>query len=95
MTLKITEIENGTHGKHLRLEGKIADGDASVLERALGRLGGEESITVDLSGVSFIDAEGLSIVNRFKREGVNLIGADFFIRTVIEAQSDQQNESPE
>ena len=88
MTLKITEIENARNGKHLRLEGKITNGDARILERTLGRLGAEESITVDLSGVSFIDGEGLSIVNRFKREGVNLIGADFFIRTVIEAESE-------
>jgi anti-anti-sigma regulatory factor len=89
MTLKITEVENIRDRKLLQLEGKLTNGDARILERTLGKIGDEEHITVDLSGVTFIDRDGAAIVMQLKQKGVDLVGLNFFIKAVLDAHNER------
>ena len=88
MTVKITEIEKTKHARLLRVEGKLTNGDAEMLERTLEELEGREKIAIDLSGVTFLDSDGASVLRQLERKGVELEGIDFFIEAIIAAHRD-------
>lgn len=87
MTVKITQIDEAKDLTVLKVEGKLAAADAVMLTWILARLEDGEAISMDLTGVTFIDCEGAAIVRRLEEKGANLIGVDFFIRSVIDAYS--------
>lgn len=87
MTVKITQIDEEKDLTVLKVEGKLAAADAVMLTWVLARLEGGESISMDMSGVTFIDSEGAAIVRRLEEKGANIVGVDFFIRSVIDAYS--------
>ena len=69
----------------LRVEGKLTNGDAEMLSRTVGQIENATHITIDLSGVTYIDSDGVSTLRNLDQEGVELTGADFFIQTIIDA----------
>ena len=87
MTVKITQIDEAKDLTVLKVEGKLASREAVMLRWILARLENGESISLDLSGVTFIDSEGTAIIRRLEEQGANIIGVDFFIRSVIDAYS--------
>lgn len=87
MTVKITQIDEAKDLTVLKVEGKLAAADAVMLTWILARLDDGEAISIDMSGVTFIDGEGAAIVRRLEEKGADLIGVDFFIRSVIDAYS--------
>ena len=87
MTVKITQIDEARDATVLRIEGKLAAGDAVMLTWILARLEGGERISIDMSGVTYLDGEVAAIFRRLEENGAGLIGVDFFIRSVIDADS--------
>ncbi len=83
--MKITQIDESSELTVLKVEGKLAAVDAVMLTWIFARLDNGEAISIDLSGVSFIDFQGAAIVRRLEEAGAHLVGVDFFIRSVIEA----------
>ncbi len=87
MTVKITQIDEAKDVTVLKIEGKLAAEDAVMLTWVLARLDSGQSVTIDMSGVTFIDSEGAAVIRSFEKKGADLIGVDFFIRSVINAYS--------
>lgn len=88
MTVKITQIDEAKDLTVLKIEGKLAAADAVMLTWVLARLETGEAISIDMSGVTFIDSEAARIVRGLKSKGADLTGADFFIRSVIDTYSE-------
>ncbi len=87
MTEKITQIEAATDLTVLKIEGKLAATDAVLLTEIVARLAAGEAISIDMSGVTYIDRNGADIIRRLEEFGAELIGVDFFVRSVIDACS--------
>jgi anti-anti-sigma regulatory factor len=88
MTVKITEIEQTEESKVLAIEGKLTNGDAEMLSRTVSNIADAERISLDLSGVTFVDSEVAAMLRELEMMGVELKGADFFIRTIIDAHKE-------
>jgi anti-anti-sigma regulatory factor len=88
MTLKITETEKAKNKKFFRLEGKLTHGDAEVFGQTFEQNDGDGETVLDLSGVTFVDSDGASVLTALRKKGVELIGLDFFIKAIIEAHND-------
>ena len=88
MTVKITEVEQTEGTKLFVVEGKLTNGDAEMLGQKIERVANAKTIALDLSGVTFIDSDGASVLQEMERKGVKLTGADFFIKTIIDAHDE-------
>ncbi|HCA57620.1 MAG TPA: hypothetical protein DEP46_06480 [Blastocatellia bacterium] len=89
MTVKITQCDAATYSTVLMVEGKLAASDAVVLTEIVARLAAGEPISIDLSGVTYIDRDGADIVRRLEELGAELIGVDFFVQSVIDNFTDR------
>lgn len=89
MTVKITQIDAAKDPIVLKVEGKLAATDAVVLTEIVAKLAAGETISIDMSGVTYIDGNGAAIIRRLEEFGAELIGVDFFVRSVIDASTDR------
>ncbi len=87
MTVKITQIDAAKDLTVLKVEGKLAATDAVLLTEIVARLAAGERISIDMSGVTFIDRNGAAIIRRLEEFGAELIRVDFFVRSVIDTYS--------
>lgn len=87
--MKITHIDAATDLTVLKIEGKLAATDAVLFTEVVARLAAGEAISIDMSGVTYIDRNGADIVRRLEEFGAKLVGVDFFVRAVIDAHSNQ------
>ncbi len=88
MTVKITQIDAAKDLTVLKVEGKLAAPDAVLLTEIVEKLAAGELFSIDVSGVTYIDRKGAAIIRRLEEFGAELIGVDFFVRSVIDAYSD-------
>ncbi len=88
MTVKITQIDAAKDLTVLKVEGKLAASDAALLTEIVEKLAAGELFSIDMSAVTFIDQKGAAIIRRLEEFGAELIGVDFFVRSVIDAYSD-------
>ena len=88
MTVKITQIDAAKDLTVLKVEGKLAASDAALLTEIVERRAARELFSIDMSAVTFIDRKGAAIIRRLEEFGAELIGVDFFVRSVIDAYSD-------
>ena len=91
MTTRITKIADQASEKTtLRVEGSLHKEDAKVLESTYTNLRAEQdgNIAIDLSSISFVDAESASVLCRLRNLGVELVGLHFFIQRLIEVAED-------
>lgn len=86
--MKITQIDAAKDLTVLKVEGKLAASDAALLTEIVERLAAGELFSIDMSAVTFIDRKGAAIIRRLEEFGAELIGVDFFVRSVIDAYSD-------
>jgi anti-anti-sigma regulatory factor len=87
MTVKITQIDEERMDKTiLKIEGKLTNGDAEILEQTVDELAasGQDEFEIDLSGITFINSESAAVLKRLEQKGATLTGQDFFIQKVIE-----------
>ncbi|MGH7232684.1 MAG: STAS domain-containing protein [Nitrospiraceae bacterium] len=69
------------------LEGRLAGPWVAELERcwkATPAVHGKPGLRVDLSGVTYIDAEGKALLARMHREGADLIAAGCLTKSIVE-----------
>ena len=85
MTVKITRIEVTKKRTVLKVDGKLLNGDADLLEHAFDLLEKKESVEIDMSGITFIDSDSASAIRRLERKGAKLTKVNFFIKTIIES----------
>ena len=87
MTTRITRIDDDAAEKTtLKVEGTLHIEDAEVLEKTFANLRAaqNQNISIDLSGISFLDSESAAILCRLRNLGVELLGLHFFVQRVIE-----------
>jgi anti-anti-sigma regulatory factor len=84
--LRIT-VRNGTTPTTLMLEGKLRGPWVTELEREWSRLVSQKgscNLIADLSDVTFIDADGRSLLTRMLQDGTQVRAFDLLSRFVID-----------
>jgi anti-anti-sigma regulatory factor len=87
MPTRITQIERQAGASQkLKVEGKLTLADAELLEAICNELCDQagSGVSVDLTGVVFLDSESASVLCRLKDRGISLEGLDLFAQTVVE-----------
>jgi anti-anti-sigma regulatory factor len=83
--VKITETSGDEKVVTLRLDGKIVDAWVADLERLCLHYRDEEhkSIVLDFSGVTFVDENGVSMLQRIKDSRIEIINCSLFIEALL------------
>jgi anti-anti-sigma regulatory factor len=82
--LRITRVEDNGAPVTLKLEGKVSDQWAALLEtECRSLLRHRKDVRLDFSGVSFVDAVGVKVVKSFPRQQVLIVNAPRFIEELL------------
>jgi hypothetical protein len=84
--LRIT-LRNDAEGKRFVVEGKLAGECVGELEKCWNALGSDyspETILVDLSCVSFIDANGKQLLAQMHERGIRIVANRLMPKCIIE-----------
>jgi ABC-type transporter Mla MlaB component len=85
MMLKITKIQECGSDVLIKLEGKITDKWAALLDgECRSYLLQKKVVHLDCSHVDFIDARGIEVLNNFPRIQVNLMSAPGFVTELLQ-----------
>jgi ABC-type transporter Mla MlaB component len=85
MMLKITTIQESRSDVLIKLEGKITDQWAALLDgECRSYLRQKKAVHLDCSHVDFIDARGIKVLNNFPRTQVNLMSAPGFVTELLQ-----------
>lgn len=80
--------ENGEGSTRLKIEGKLSGPWVSEAKRVWAELTGSETpkrqVTVDLSGVNFINAEGRKLLSRMLLDGARLESGTLLTRYIVD-----------
>jgi anti-anti-sigma regulatory factor len=83
--LKITKIQESRSDVLLKLEGKITDQWAALLDgECRSYLRQKKSIHLECSNVEFVDGRGIEVLNNFPHRQVTLISAPGFVTEMLE-----------
>jgi ABC-type transporter Mla MlaB component len=86
--LKISRSDRDSIHTTLRLEGRVTQADLSELERTCKESQKEGlRLVLDLTGVSFVDREGVAALNRMRRDGIILTGCSPFVGELLKESS--------
>ncbi len=84
MMLKITKIQESRGDVLIKLEGKITDQWATLLDgECRSYLRQEKAVHLDCSHVDFIDARGIEVLKNLPHTQVNLMSAPGFITELL------------
>src|SRR5262245_48691564 len=87
MTLRITRQRGSRSRARLRLEGRIVDEWAALLEReCLDLLLSRGAVSLDLAGVGFVDRTGVEVLGRLSRAGVEIRCRSMLVASVLEGE---------
>lgn len=83
--LKITKIQESRRDVLIKLEGKITNQWAALLDgECRSYLRQKKAVHLDCSHVDFIDAKGVEVLNNLPRTQVNLMSAPRFVMELLE-----------
>lgn len=77
--LKIVLLDPSANGALLRLEGEVIGPWVDELQRTCERLLASRAVTLDLSGVSFVERRGVSLLRSLGTRGVPLLHCSPFV----------------
>ena len=83
--LRITKTFEDDSTITVRLDGKIVSTTTAELEEACRqyRNGGGKALSLDVSGVTFIDDDGLGMLKKIKRRGIAMVNGSPFVETPL------------
>jgi len=83
--LRITKTFEDDSTVTVRLDGKIVSTTAAELEEVCRfyRNGGGKALSLDFSGVTFIDNEGLGTLKEIKHRGIAIVNGSPFVETLL------------
>jgi ABC-type transporter Mla MlaB component len=83
--LRITQTQGASGEASLTLEGRLVGPWVAELKSAVtaARLSSASSVRLELSGVRFVDAEGLALILGLQDQGVRLRDASPFVRELL------------
>lgn len=85
--LRITQIQSAPDEVRLILEGRLLGPWVEELQAAvMTARSSAGSMCLDLSGVHFVDAEGLTLVRRLLEQGVGLRDASPFVQELLKSR---------
>lgn len=83
--LKITRVRESASDVLLKLEGKITEQWAALLDgECRSYLRKRKSVSLDCSNVEFIDARGVEVVNNLPRKHVTVLSAPAFVLELLQ-----------
>ena len=83
--LRITKIQESRSDVLVKLEGKITDQWADLLDGVCrGYLRQEKTVHLDCSHVDFIDAKGIEILNDLPSKQVTLMSAPGYVTELLQ-----------
>jgi len=83
--LKITKIQESGSVVLIKLEGKIAEQWAALLDgECRGYLRRKKSVFLDCTNVYFIDGTGVEVLRNLPDQHVSIIGAPHFITELLQ-----------
>ncbi|MHC5541043.1 STAS domain-containing protein [Singulisphaera rosea] len=83
--LMISRTEDGDLGCILKLEGKLLGPWIGELELACGEARDRrERIRLDLSGLTYLDADGTRFIEGLLREGTRLVACSGFVAEMLQ-----------
>jgi len=86
--LKISQTGTPNHSVTLKLEGRVVGPWVEELRRICEPLLAEDrALKLDLAEVSYVDAEGVLTLNRFKSRGVKLNNCSPFVEQQIKTSN--------
>jgi len=92
--IRITVVNIPDRKTRVIVEGRITKGSSVELAGAcLERLAGGNHLGLDLSGVTFADAEGVALVRDLVKQGCMLEECSELVRTLVENRSSQSPKS--
>ena len=82
--LKVTSLE-GTDGRILALDGRLADAWVDEVSRAASAAlsANGSALTLDLSGLTYVDARGAGLLRSLRDRGARLVGESSFVATLV------------
>ena len=82
--LRITQTQGASGKVNLTLEGRLVGPWVAELKSAVTAAGlSASSVNLELSGVRFVDAEGLALILGLQDQGVRLRDASPFVRELL------------
>lgn len=83
--LKITTIQESRNDVLLKLEGKITDQWAALLDgECRSFLRQKKAVYLDCSHVDFVDGKGVEVLNNLPRKQVTLMSAPGFVTELLQ-----------
>lgn len=83
--LKITKIQESASDVVLKLEGKITEQWAALLDgECRSYLRKKKTVCLDCSHVEYIDGGGVDVVNNFPRKQVTLLSTPAFVTELLQ-----------
>lgn len=83
--LKITKIQENGNDVFLKLEGKIMEQWAALLDgECRSYLRQDKAVFLDCANVDFIDGRGVEVLNNFPRHHVILMSAPGFVTELLQ-----------
>lgn len=83
--LKIVTVDPGTSQAVLQLEGQLIGPWVDELRRTCDRLLDGRAVTLDLSGVSFVERRGVELLRTLGARGVPLLHCSPFVAEQLKA----------
>jgi ABC-type transporter Mla MlaB component len=82
--LRITTIENGDSPTTLKLEGKLLEPWIAELRNACSAACQRNTlVALDLTGVSYVDASGATILRELRQYGMQLVGCSPLVAELV------------
>jgi len=83
--LKITKIQESAHDVLLKLEGKVTDQWAALLDgECRSILRQKKSVFLECSGLDYVDNKGVEVFNNLPRKQVTLMSAPRFVVELLQ-----------
>lgn len=83
--LKITKIKESESDVLLKLEGKITNQWAALLDRECHfYIAQKKTVSLDCSNVDFVDGKGVAVLNNLPRKHVTLMSTPGFVTELLQ-----------
>jgi RNA polymerase sigma-70 factor, ECF subfamily len=93
--LRITPLQQDTKVARLQIEGRITQQTAAELRvSCTERLSAPQTVLLDLSGVPFVDAEGVAALHGLVEKGVVLVGCSGFLTELLHLNGAEEKATP-
>ena len=81
--LRINKRRRGAKARTIALEGRLVGPWVDELKRVVDEESDARGMTIDLRGITFADAGGVSLLRTLREAGLKLVGGSGFVGALI------------